>query len=118
MTSTTSGDRVLVVEHNPTTRLGLTELERTWGFVAEAAAEGAEAPQRITVFRRGGRASDGTRSTRYRVETSAHASRGVGRGSALGRPVICKRSRPLKLRPSRESARRSRASHVIVRGWI
>ena len=51
MTSTTSRDRVLVVEDDPTARLGLTELVRTWGFVTEAAADGEEALQRITAFR-------------------------------------------------------------------
>jgi DNA-binding NtrC family response regulator len=51
MTSTTSSDRVLVVEDDPTTRLGLTELVRTWGFTTEAAADGEEALQRITAFR-------------------------------------------------------------------
>jgi DNA-binding NtrC family response regulator len=51
LTSTTSRDRVLIVEDDPTTRLGLTELVRTWGFTAEAAADGAEALQRITAFR-------------------------------------------------------------------
>ena len=51
MTSTTSRDRVLIVEDDPTTRLGLTELVRTWGFTTEAAADGEEALQRITAFR-------------------------------------------------------------------
>jgi DNA-binding NtrC family response regulator len=51
VTSTPSRDRVLIVEDDPTTRLGLTELVRTWGFTAEAAADGAEALQRITAFR-------------------------------------------------------------------
>ena len=51
MTSTTSRDRVLIVEDDPTTRLGLTELVRTWGFATEAAADGEEALQRITAFR-------------------------------------------------------------------
>jgi DNA-binding NtrC family response regulator len=46
-----SRDRVLVVEDDPTTRLGLTELVRTWGFTTEAAADGEEALQRITAFR-------------------------------------------------------------------
>jgi DNA-binding NtrC family response regulator len=49
--ATTSGDRVLIVEDEPSTRLGLTELVRTWGFTAESAADGEEALQRITVFR-------------------------------------------------------------------
>ena len=51
MTSTISRDRVLVVEDDPTTRLGLTELVRTWGFAAESASDGEEALQRITTFR-------------------------------------------------------------------
>ena len=51
MTSTISRDRVLVVEDDPTTRLGLTELVRTWGFTAESASDGEEALQRITTFR-------------------------------------------------------------------
>ena len=51
MTATTSRDRVLIVEDDPTTRLGLTELVRTWGFATEAAADGEEALQRITAFR-------------------------------------------------------------------
>src|ERR1700752_387536 len=51
MTATTSGDRVLVVEDEPTTRLGLTELVSTWGFATDSAADGQEALQRITTFR-------------------------------------------------------------------
>src|SRR5215204_2865399 len=46
-----SGERVLVVEDEPATRLGLTELVRTWGFAADAAGDGEEALQRITAFR-------------------------------------------------------------------
>ena len=49
--SSTSGERVLIVEDEPSTRLGLTELVRTWGFTAESAGDGEEALQRITVFR-------------------------------------------------------------------
>jgi DNA-binding NtrC family response regulator len=45
------GDRVLIVEDEPATRLGLTELVRTWGFTTESAADGEEALQRITTFR-------------------------------------------------------------------
>jgi DNA-binding NtrC family response regulator len=48
---TTSRDRVLIVEDDPTTRLGLTELVRTWGFATDAAADGEEALRRITEFR-------------------------------------------------------------------
>jgi DNA-binding NtrC family response regulator len=51
MVSTNTRDRVLIVEDDPTTRLGLTELVRTWGFATEAAADGEEALQRITAFR-------------------------------------------------------------------
>src|SRR3982750_4245608 len=49
--STASGERVLIVEDEPSTRLGLTELVRTWGFTTDAAADGEEALQRITTFR-------------------------------------------------------------------
>src|SRR6195256_6917019 len=51
MTATTSGDRVLIVEDEPTTRLGLTELVSTWGFATDSAADGQDALQRITTFR-------------------------------------------------------------------
>jgi DNA-binding NtrC family response regulator len=51
MTSTTPRDRVLIVEDDPTTRAGLTELVRTWGFATDAAADGEEALQKITDFR-------------------------------------------------------------------
>jgi len=52
MTATTSsGERVLIVEDEPSTRLGLTELVSTWGFTTESAADGQEALQRITSFR-------------------------------------------------------------------
>jgi DNA-binding NtrC family response regulator len=50
MTSLT-GERVLIVEDEPSTRLGLTELVRTWGYTTESAADGEEALQRITAFR-------------------------------------------------------------------
>src|SRR5688572_25605482 len=46
-----SRERVLIVEDDSNTRLGLTELVRTWGFSTEAAADGQEALQRITAFR-------------------------------------------------------------------
>jgi len=50
-TSTASGERVLIVEDEPSTRVGLTELVRTWGFTTDAAADGQEALQKITMFR-------------------------------------------------------------------
>src|SRR5687768_15216038 len=49
--SQTSRERVLIVEDEASTRLGLTELVQTWGFTTEAAADGEEALQRITTFR-------------------------------------------------------------------
>jgi DNA-binding NtrC family response regulator len=49
--SSTSGDRVLIVEDEPSTRVGLTELVRTWGFTADSAGDGEEALQRVTSFR-------------------------------------------------------------------
>src|SRR6478735_9113384 len=49
--TTTTGERVLIVEDEPSTRLGLTELVRTWGFTTDAAADGEEALNRITAFR-------------------------------------------------------------------
>src|SRR6187399_2697672 len=49
--SPTPSERVLVVEDEPSTRVGLTELVRTWGFTADSAGDGEEALQRITVFR-------------------------------------------------------------------
>src|SRR5881394_3898934 len=47
----TSGERILIVEDEPATRLGLTELVRTWGFTADSAGDGEEALQKITEFR-------------------------------------------------------------------
>src|SRR3954452_11001929 len=46
-----TAERVLIVEDEPSTRVGLTELVRTWGFTTESAADGQEALQRITSFR-------------------------------------------------------------------
>src|SRR5688500_4602801 len=51
MPETTTGERVLIVEDEPSTRLGLTELVRTWGFTADSAPDGEEALHRITAFR-------------------------------------------------------------------
>jgi DNA-binding NtrC family response regulator len=44
-------ERVLIVEDDPVTRGGLTELVRTWGFAVEAAADGEEALRLVTTFR-------------------------------------------------------------------
>src|SRR5437762_8155226 len=51
MASTAADERVLIVEDEPSTRLGLTELVRTWGFTTDAAADGQEALEKITSFR-------------------------------------------------------------------
>src|SRR5262245_37018348 len=51
MSVSASGERFLIVEDDPSTRLGLTELVRTWGFTSEAAANGEEALERVTDFR-------------------------------------------------------------------
>jgi DNA-binding NtrC family response regulator len=44
-------ERVLVVEDDPATRMGLTELIRTWGFLADSAEDGEEGLQKVTSFR-------------------------------------------------------------------
>jgi DNA-binding NtrC family response regulator len=51
MALTTPSDRVLIVEDEPSTRAGLTELVRTWGFTTDSAADGEEALRKITAFR-------------------------------------------------------------------
>src|SRR4029079_16061435 len=49
--SNPSVERVLIVEDEPSTRNGLTELVRTWGFTAESAAAGADPLPSVTSFR-------------------------------------------------------------------
>jgi DNA-binding NtrC family response regulator len=51
MTSTPADERVLIVEDEPSTRTGLTELVRTWGFTADSASDGREALDKVTSFR-------------------------------------------------------------------
>jgi DNA-binding NtrC family response regulator len=46
-----SEERVLIVEDDPATRSGLTELVRTWGFHTEPAVDGEDAWQKVTSFR-------------------------------------------------------------------
>ena len=48
-----TGERVLIVEDDGATRSGLTELVRTWGFLAESAADGDEGLDKVTTFRPG-----------------------------------------------------------------
>src|SRR4029079_5512624 len=47
----TSAERVLIVEDEESTRSGLTELVRSWGYTADEASDGAEALERITEVR-------------------------------------------------------------------
>jgi DNA-binding NtrC family response regulator len=44
-------ERVLIVEDDPATRSGLTELIRTWGFQTESAVDGEDAWQKVASFR-------------------------------------------------------------------
>src|SRR5262245_12212526 len=46
-----SGERVLIVEDDPATRSGLTELVQTWGFTTDEAPDGEEGLKRVTSFR-------------------------------------------------------------------
>ena len=46
-----TGERVLVVEDDEAARLGLVELVRTWGYVAEEAVDGEDALDKIDTFR-------------------------------------------------------------------
>jgi DNA-binding NtrC family response regulator len=46
-----AAERVLIVEDDPATRVGLAELVRTWGFMTDAASDGEEALQKVTSFR-------------------------------------------------------------------
>ena len=48
-----SAERVLVVEDDPATRIGLTELVRAWGYAADSARDGEEALEKVTSFRPG-----------------------------------------------------------------
>src|SRR5581483_6494852 len=44
-------ERVLIVEDDAAARIGLEQLVKNWGFVAEAAADGEEAREKVTSFR-------------------------------------------------------------------
>ena len=46
-----AGERVLIVEDDPATRTGLSELVQNWGFQTDEAADGEEALRRVTSFR-------------------------------------------------------------------
>jgi len=44
-------ERVLIVEDEPAARIGLEQLVRSWGFLAESASDGEEALAKVTTFR-------------------------------------------------------------------
>jgi DNA-binding NtrC family response regulator len=44
-------ERILIVEDDAAARVGLEQLVKSWGFVAESAADGEEALDRVTSFR-------------------------------------------------------------------
>jgi DNA-binding NtrC family response regulator len=44
-------ERVLIVEDETATRLGLSELVRSWGFITDEAADGEAGLQKVTTFR-------------------------------------------------------------------
>ena len=44
-------ERVLIVEDDPATRVGLAELVSAWGFQTDVAANGEEAMEKVTTFR-------------------------------------------------------------------
>src|SRR5262245_38465904 len=50
-TVTAAAERVLVVEDDAAARTGLEQLVKSWGFVAESAADGEEALEKVTSFR-------------------------------------------------------------------
>jgi DNA-binding NtrC family response regulator len=44
-------ERVLIVEDEPAARIGLEQLVKSWGFLAESAGDGEEALEKVTTFR-------------------------------------------------------------------
>ena len=51
MTEPRTAERVLIVEDEAAARVGLEQLIRSWGFIAESACDGEEALEKITSFR-------------------------------------------------------------------
>src|SRR5580765_7689145 len=47
----TISERVLIVEDDAAARVGLEQLVKSWGFVAESAGDGEEALDKVTTFR-------------------------------------------------------------------
>src|SRR5438093_4063449 len=48
---TATAERVLIVEDDSSARVGLEQLVKSWGFVADSAADGLEALEKVTTFR-------------------------------------------------------------------
>src|SRR5258706_9767186 len=46
-----TSERVLIVEDDPAARVGLEQLVKSWGFIAESASDGEEALEKVTTFR-------------------------------------------------------------------
>jgi DNA-binding NtrC family response regulator len=46
-----TSERVLIVEDDPAARVGLEQLVKSWGFLAESASDGEEALEKVTTFR-------------------------------------------------------------------
>ena len=44
-------ERVLIVEDDSAARVGLEQLVKSWGFVAESATDGEDALEKVTSFR-------------------------------------------------------------------
>jgi DNA-binding NtrC family response regulator len=44
-------ERVLIVEDDPAARVGLEQLVKSWGFLAESAVDGEQALEKVTTFR-------------------------------------------------------------------
>src|ERR671937_257822 len=44
-------ERVLIVEDDSAARVGLEQLVKSWGFIAESASDGEEALEKVTTFR-------------------------------------------------------------------
>jgi DNA-binding NtrC family response regulator len=44
-------ERILIVEDDSAARIGLEQLVKSWGFVAESASDGREALEKVTTFR-------------------------------------------------------------------
>ena len=50
-TANAAAERVLIVEDDTSARVGLEQLVRSWGFLAESAGDGEEALEKVTSFR-------------------------------------------------------------------